>query len=63
MICAIKQAGVNFFTKNPLNNNPQILVSVIKNSSELRKSLLSNMNNYIITENDIFQRFVKGGWN
>ena len=47
---------INFFTKNPLNNNPQILVSVIKNSSELRKSLLSNMNNYIITENDIFQR-------
>ena len=53
---ALNKMIVNFFTKNPLNNNPLVLVDVIKNSSELRKSLLSNMNKYIITENDIFQK-------
>ena len=47
---------INFFTKNPLNKNPLMLINVIKNSSELRKSILSNMNQYIITENDIFQK-------
>ena len=46
---------INFITKNPLNDNPLTLVDIIKKSNELRNNILSNMNNYVIKENDIYQ--------
>ena len=52
----LKKIIIDFFTNNPLNNNITNLIDLIKNSKELRKNLLNNMNKYLITEEDIYQK-------
>ena len=48
---------IKYFLNNASNNNNiSILINIIKNSKELRKPLLQKMNNYIINENDIYQK-------
>ena len=52
----LKEIIIDFYLRNPLNNNILNLINVIKNSKELRKSLLNNMGEFIITENDLFEK-------
>jgi len=46
---------VDFFLKNPNNSNINNLLYIIKNCNGFRKNIFSNMRNYIIKENDIYQ--------
>ena len=46
---------IEFFTNKSLKNDPLKLSEVIKECKKLRKYILSNMINYIITENDIYK--------
>jgi hypothetical protein len=47
---------IKYFTENPLNNNPSDLIDVIKNSKEFRLGLFKNMDKYIITEDELYQK-------